>query len=85
LAARNAAEADLEQLEPFAVPVGARPNRTGAGGGEAGRVEEFRRLLAEQSAQNVEDAAQRMGAARQRGREFRLEQRAFGMRTSIRS
>ena len=78
--ARNPAKADLEQLEPVARPVLAavptRIEQVGAGR-EPGGVEELRRLLPQQPAQNVEDPAQRVRPARQRRREMRLQQRAF--------
>ena len=74
--AGDPAKADLEQLEPFSARPGARVVarvEQVRARREAGGVEEFGRLLAQQPAQNVENAAQRMGAARQRGGEFGLE------------
>jgi len=46
--------------------------------GEACGVEEFGGLLAEQPAQNIEQAPQHVGAPRKRGGEPGLEQRSFG-------
>ena len=71
--AGNAAEADLVELVPLAL--------TGIAGihevravGEAGRHHEVGRPLAEQAAEHVEDAPQRMGPGRERRGLQRLEQ-----------
>ena len=82
--AGDAAKADLEQLEPFALAVEAGIHEMRADG-EAGGVEGLGRALAEQAAQQVEDAAERVGAAGERGRVLRLEQRAFRDPHSTRS
>ena len=71
--ARNAAKADLEQLEPLALAIIAREHQVRRRG-EASGAEEFGGLLAQQRAQNVEDPAQSVGAAGQGGRELRLQQ-----------
>jgi len=78
----DAAKADLEQLEPLARLVGARIEQVGAGG-ETGGVEEFRRLLPQQTARmsnrrpsawvRPESAAGNLG----------LSSEPSGMRTSI--
>ena len=75
--AGDAAEADLEQLEPFAVL--ARPRvapriHQVRRGRETGGAEEFRRALAEQAAEDIEDPPERMSAARQRRGVIGLEQ-----------
>ena len=74
--AGDAAEADLEQLEPLAAGIDARIKQVRRRA-EAGRVQELGRPLAEQAAQDVEDAPQRVRPPAQRGREARLEQRAL--------
>jgi len=73
---RNTAEADLEQLEPFAVLVVARVHEVRRIR-EARSIHRVRRALAEQAAHHVEDASQRVGPAGQRGGEVRLQQRAL--------
>ena len=76
-AARDAAEADLEQLVPLAVLVVARVHQVRAVR-EAGGVEHIGRALAQQAAHDVEDAAEQVGAARQRGRALGLQDAAGG-------
>ena len=75
--AGDTAEADLEQLEPFPDAVGARIEEVRTRR-KAGGVEEFGRLLTQQTRPGyVEDPAERMRAARQRGGIVRLEQRTL--------
>ena len=73
----NAAKPDLVQLEPFSLLVVARIHEVRTVR-ESSRAHEIRVALAQQAAEDVEDAAQRVGAAGQGGRFTRLEQGAFG-------
>src|SRR5690606_40698761 len=73
--ARNAAEADLIKLEPLAPAVVARVHEMRAVG-KAGGAHEVGTALPEQTAENVEDAAEGVRAAGERGGVERLEQRS---------
>src|SRR5690606_3076769 len=73
---RNAAEPDLEELEPLTAGVGAGVEQVRRRR-EARRIEEFGRLLAEQAAQNVEEPTERVRTAGQCCGKLRLEQRTL--------
>ena len=75
--ARNSAEADLVELVPLAVLVVARVHEVRAVG-ESCRAHEGGIALAEEPAEHVEDAAERVRAARKGRRLQRLQQRALG-------
>src|SRR6185436_970616 len=72
--ARNATERDLVELIPLALAVVARIHEVRAVG-ESGRAQEVRTALPQQSAENVEDAAERVSPTRQRRGLERLEER----------
>ena len=73
--ARNAAIADLHNKEEIVVLIVAAVQQVGAGA-VAGRSRQFRALLAETAAHDIEQAGQGVGATAQRGGEFRMEEGA---------
>ena len=75
--AGDAAEADLEQLEPVAVLIIAGVKQVRAVG-KAGRIQRLRRALAQKAAHHVENPPQGMGTAGQGRGVVRFQQRTPG-------